>query len=223
MRGMGWRSVLSRRLLAVAALTGVGMLVMAALTTGRAVAAPPEAEVRLEPSHPYPDSILRGSAGFFDSDGDAEGASRYRWLVSGTVPQTMQLPLDGDLLSTDGEAPLQSSGLAFSPGRYGQALQCSATARSRLAYRSAGRVDPNEGSLELWVQLAHNLTDAAYAGYPRLFSYVIDSEHQLYVEVNRARVIITSRNSGRYYGTWPERPGWRAGEWHHRCREPGLL
>jgi hypothetical protein len=177
--------------------------------------------VDLEPAEAYVDSTLRGSATYHDPDGDPEGVSTYRWLVdgapiaSGEVPQSLLLPLDGGLTSTDGQAPVQSQGLAFVAGRFGQAVGTSAASDSRLAYAAAGNVDPNEGSIDMWVNLTYDLDDPAYDGYPRLFSYVIDDEHQLCVEVNQDRLIVTSRNEGSYYGTWPAPPGWHAGEWHH--------
>jgi hypothetical protein len=183
--------------------------------------APPTATVALQPSEAYPDSTLRGSATFGDPDGDLEGASTYRWLVNsnqiaaGEVAQSLLLPLDGSLLTTDGQAPTQNDGLTFVAGRFGQAVQTSEDDDSRLSYVAANNVDPNEGSLETWVNLAYDLDDPAYDDYPRLFSYVIDDEHQLYIEVNADRVTITSRNEGSYYGTWPSPPGWRSGDWHH--------
>ena len=183
--------------------------------------APPTATVALKPIEAYTDIALRGSATFSDPDADLEGISTYRWLVNGSqvttgdVPQSMLLPLDRSLLSMDGQAPVQSQGLVFVAGRFGQAVQTSAAASSRLAYPAAGNVDPDEGSIELWINLTYDLDDPVYDDYPRLFSYVIDNEHQLYVEVNADRIIITSRNEGSYYGTWPDPPGWQAGEWHH--------
>ena len=169
----------------------------------------------------YVDTTLRGSATFSDPVGILEGVSVYRWLINGTpvisetVPQSLLLPLDGSFRSTDGQPPTQSWGLSFVTGRFGQAVEFSKTANSRLAYPSAGNVDPNEGSIEMWVRLTHDLTDTVYTSYPRLFSYEIDDEHQLYIEVNDGRISITSRNEGSYYGAWPAQPDWRAGEWHH--------
>jgi hypothetical protein len=95
---------------------------------------PPTATVALQPIEAYADTILRGSATFSDPDGDLEGSSTYRWLVNGSqvatgdVPQSMLLPLDGSLLSTDSQTPAQSQGLAFFAGRFGQAMQISETA-----------------------------------------------------------------------------------------------
>jgi hypothetical protein len=184
--------------------------------------APPTAIVALGPVGAHSDSLVRGSITYVDPSGLPEGASTYRWLrnntqvAAGIIPQTLLLPLDGSLSSTDGQQPLdKSSNLPFVPGRYGQSLQTSRAAQSRLAYSAAGRVDPNEGSLEMWVQLSHDLDDPAYDNFPRLFSYVIDGEHQLYVEINDHRIILSNRNQGKYYMTWADQPHWRAGEWHH--------
>lgn len=213
----------------IAALSIIVVVILLSLLTGThaagesagALFAPPVAAVTLQPVEAYVDSTLRGSGTFSDLDGDPEGTSTYRWLLNGgeiendNVPQSLLLPLDGSLLSTDGQLPLQSQGLAFVAGRFGQAVQTSAAADSRLAYAADGNADPDEGSIEMWLNLTHDLNDPAYDDYPRLFSYVIDSEHQLYVEVNADRIILTSRNEGSYYGTWPAPPAWLAGEWHH--------
>ena len=181
--------------------------------------ASPTATVVLGPA--YADTPLRGSGTFSDPDGDLEGISTYRWLVNGSqvatgdVPQSMLLPLDGSLLSTDGQAPVASQGMAFVAGRFGHALQTSAAADSRLAYSAVGNVDPDEGSIEMWINLTHDLDDPAYSDYPRLFSYVIDNEHQLYIAVSDDRIIVGGRDGDSYYGVGPSPPGWRAGEWHH--------
>jgi hypothetical protein len=188
-------------------------------TVSTHTSAPPTASVVLRPA--YADTILRGSATFSDPDGDLEGVSTYRWLVNGgqvatgDVPQSMLLPLDGSLLSTDGQAPAQSQGLAFVSGRFGQAVQTNSGANSRLAYPAAGNVDPNEGSVEMWINLSYDLDDPAYDASRYLFSVIIDDEHQLHLQVNSDRIIFYSRNEGSYYDAWPEPPGWRAGQWHH--------
>lgn len=191
----------------VAVSAGLSMLAvgLALVEEMAASLAPPTAIVTLEPAAAYTDIILRGSALFDDPDGDPEGISTYRWLVNGSqiatgdVPQSMLLLLDGTLLSTDGQSPTQSQGLTFVVGHFGQAVQTSEAAGSSLAYAAAGNADPNEGSIEMWVQLAYDLDDPAYDDYPRLFSYVIDDEHSLYVEVTEDRFIVTSRNEGIYY------------------------
>ena len=181
--------------------------------------APPTTDVILGPA--YAGGILRGSAAFSDPDGDLEGISAYRWLVNGgqvaagEVPQSMLLPLDGDLLSSDSQAPVESQGLAFVAGRFGQALQTSAVAESRLAYPAAGNVDPDEGSLEMWVNLAYDLDHPSYNSNRYLFSYVIDDEHQLILKAISNRIIFYSRNEGTSYDAWPDPPGWRGDEWHH--------
>ncbi len=216
--------MLKRRLIVslplIAAIAALSLLVVLP-TWGEGAASPPAATAALQPSEAYADVTLRGSATFDDPDGDSEGVSTYRWLVNGAeitagdVPQSLLLPMDGSPLSSDGQAPTLTQGLAFVGGRFDQAVQTSEAADSRLAYLAAGNVDPDEGTVEMWIKLAYDLNAPAYDDYPRLFSYVIDDEHQLYVEVNADRVIITSRHEGSYYGTWPAPPGWRAGEWHH--------
>jgi hypothetical protein len=112
-----WPAVCTLFVTAIAALGALETRPVAAqpLTT------PPVAAASLRPMRAYVDMVLRGSASFFDLAGHREGTSRYRWVVNGsavlgdTVAQTILLPLDGDLVSTDGEAPAQGPGLAFVP------------------------------------------------------------------------------------------------------------
>lgn len=183
----------------------------------------PAATVFLWPDPAYADLPVRGSASFFDSGGNFEGSSTYRWLVNGSglttgiVPQTLLLPMDGSLSSTDGQVPsVKSSDLSFSGGRFGQAVHFSRAANSRLAYPTPGNINTNEGSIEMWVQLAQDSNSLGTGNYhPRLFSTMINPENQLFIEINSGRITITSRNQGNYIGTWPDPPGWHAGEWHH--------
>jgi hypothetical protein len=179
----------------------------------------------------YASDPLRASAALSNPDTYREGINTYRWIVNGApvaqgvVPQSLLLPLDGDLHGTNGQAPSHSQGLSFVAGLFGkslaglpgQAIQMSRAADSRLAYPAANTVSPAEGSIEMWVKLAHDLDTrgATYDDRPRLFSYMVDSTHTLFVDVNEGRVVVTSINGGQYHSTWPTPPHWRAGEWHY--------
>jgi len=48
--------------------------------------------------------------------------------------------------------PVETNGLTFVAGRHGRALFFSEEAKSRLAYRSAGNVDPTRGTFSCWVK-----------------------------------------------------------------------
>lgn len=137
-------------------------------------------------------------------------------LIDLTVPQIRVWPLDGSLVSLDGQAPLQSHGVSFVPGRFDRAAEFRRAAYSSAAYRATGNVDPNEGSLALWIRPTYDLTDTAYLDHPQLFSYAIDPDNQLYVEVGNGCVTLSQRSQGRLFpGTCLQASGWRAGEWHH--------
>ncbi len=184
-------------------------------------AAPPTATVTLKPNPAYVDLPLRGSGTFSDPDGEGEGASRYRWLLdgtevlSGTVPQSVLLSFDSGFAGADGSVPTRTRGVTLTAGRFGSAVVFSPSLNSRLTYTATGRIGFEQGTFEAWVRLGHDLTDPIYDSYPRLFSLVVDTEHQLLMEVNADRLILTSRNNGAYYGTWPAPPAWKAGEWHY--------
>ncbi len=181
----------------------------------------PKTTVHLWPDPAISDLALFGSAPYSDPEGDPAGISTFRWLrngillESGFVPQSLLLPMDNNLLSTDGQSPAHSSGLNFVAGRFGQAVHFSVLADSKLAYSTNGNVSPKEGSLEMWVMLSQDLVKLGNGKYhPRLFSYNIDSERQLYIEIFNGRIVLASRNLSQFYTTQPEQPAWKANEWH---------
>jgi hypothetical protein len=183
--------------------------------------AEPVVEVHVAPSPAYAGVDLRGSAVFSDEAGNREGASTFQWMVNGTVvrsgelPQTTRLPMDGSLLSADGRQPVEDTGLEFVAGRYDEAVQFTSENQSELQYGTIGVLDPYEGTIELWVKLDDDLAGLGQSLRPRIFSYVIDNNNQLYVEINSGRLVVASRKGGIYKGAWPPPPAWRAGEWHH--------
>jgi len=136
--------------------------------------------------------------------------------IDRAVPQIRVWPLDGSLISLDGQAPLQSQGISFVAGRFDRAAEFSRAVHSHVTYRAAGNVDPKEGSLTMWIRPTFYLTDTAYRDHPQLFSYAIDPDNQLYLEVGEGCVTLSQRNQGRLFpGTCLQAAGWRAGEWHH--------
>jgi len=204
-------------------LSGLVLISTPAAPGAAKISAAPLVNVSFAPPTALAGKPLRGSAAYYDPDGDAEGQSQYAWSVNdapvlaGGVPQSLLLPLDGSLLSSSGTTSALQQGLTFSSGRWpgGQALHFDPVQNSRLAYLAQGRLDPRQGTFEAWVRLSRDLNDPLYSSYPRLISLVIDSEHQLYLEVNVGRLLLTTRYAGQYYGTWPSPPNWKAGEWHH--------
>jgi len=136
-------------------------------------------------------------------------------LTDLAVPQIHVWPLDGNLTSLDGQSPVQSHGISFVAGRFDRAVEFNRDANSTLAYRAAGNVDPNEGSLTLWIRPSDDLA-TAYRDHSPLFSYAIDRANQLSVEIDDGCVTLNQRNQGRLFpGTCQRVPNWRAGEWHH--------
>ena len=53
-------------------------------------------------------------------------------------------------LDLSGAAPLHASGVTLAPGRFDGGLRINGS--DRLEYDAAGHLDPNQGSLELWVR-----------------------------------------------------------------------
>jgi hypothetical protein len=133
-----------------------------------------------------------------------------------TVPEIRVWPLDGNLDSLDGQAPLQSQGISFVAGRFDRAAEFSRAADSRVVYRAAGNVGANEGSLTLWIRPTFDLIDTAYRNHPQVFSYAVDRDNQLAVEVGNGCVTLSQRLQGRWLpGVCLSAANWRAGEWHH--------
>ena len=62
----------------------------------------------------------------------------------------LELRLNGGLASTDGDAPVQASGLSFETGVHGSGVLVNGT--DRLAYRSAGNFKAASGTIEFWLK-----------------------------------------------------------------------
>ena len=137
-------------------------------------------------------------------------------LTDVAVPEIRVWPLDGNLVSWDGQAPVQSQGISFVAGRFDRAAEFSRVADSRVVYRAAGNVDASEGSLALWIRPTYDLTDTAYHDHPQVFSYAIDRDNQLSIAVGDGCVTLRQRQQGRHLpGICLPVANWRAGEWHH--------
>lgn len=131
---------------------------------------------------------------------------------------SLLLPFDGDLLDPDGATPILSAGLAFTEGRFGQALLV--RAGDRLWY-AAGDFDARRGGVEFWFRpdwpgasrerhVLLEIGDPAREPEDEQRSYRLRLAHEaggLYVWVTDFEDIDKA--------AWAEVADWQAGTWHH--------
>ncbi len=166
------------------------------------------------------------SSGYSDADGDAESGSRYRWLTNGithsagAVGEYLRLSFDAGPNGANGESPSRTTGLAYAPGRWGNALAL-ATNGGRLFFNATNNLNLAEGTIELWVALRAAGTSPAYTNRSHvLFQYRSPGGEHMQVAQSSSSGIIYA--GGTVNGQWESAYGslgnmrsWLAGEWHH--------
>lgn len=208
--------------LALAAI--VLILAVGVSTAQNSPAAPPACgNPTVKLAHDY--AYVIGSADFSDPDGDAESGSHYRWLIGGTVSisqavaEGLLLHLDNAAGGANGESPTLAQNVAYTTGKWGQALALPAD--GKLEFAREHNLDLAEGAIEMWVALRADGNDPVYADHWHpLFHYRASNGDYM--------VIAQSENSGVLYGggvvngQWQSAYGsranmreWKAGEWHH--------
>lgn len=166
-----------------------------------------------------------GSVDFVDLDGDPESGSTYRWLVGGAPAATgetaegLLLHLDGSPNGANGEAPSLTQGVAYAPGRWGQALALAPD--GSLRFPRADNLDLAEGTVELWVALRADGDDPVYSSrWQVLFFYQAPDGDSLWIAQAEDSGILYAGGEvdGQWqsaYGSLGDMRGWTAGEWHH--------
>lgn len=170
-------------------------------------------------------AFVVGSASYSDPDGDPESGSRYRWLVNNTpladtfVAEGILLNLDGSVIGANGEMPTVAQNVAYTAGRWGQALALSSN--GIVKYARQDNLSLDEGTIELWVALRADGNDPRYKTKSHyLFFYQAGSGDYLLIGQSKDSQIIYA--GGEVNGKWQSAYGnkasmsdWRAGEWHH--------
>jgi Concanavalin A-like lectin/glucanases superfamily/Bacterial Ig-like domain (group 2) len=141
--------------------------------------------------------------------------------VAATVTDShilLNVRFNGSLASTDGEIPIQASGLSFETGIRGSGVLVNAT--DRLAYRSAGNFKAASGTVEFWIKPRWNGNDGTTHFFFTLGNalwIVKDGADNLRFFLGRED---TEAHKGINLG------GWLANEWHHLAvtwTVPGLM
>ena len=208
----------------VAAKLGFCLLMIAWLAPIRCAAQAPTcagASLRLTPDFRY----LIGSAGFGSAAGEAEAGSTFRWLRNGStlsagpVAEGLLLHFDGAATGANGEAPFSTANLQFHSGKWGSALAL--PGGGLLRFPVAHNLDPQQGTIELWVALREDGTNAAYSARNHtLFLYRAPNGEYLQIAQSSTSGILyaggtVSNQWESAYGGGGNMRAWRAGEWHH--------
>ncbi|MGN6386506.1 MAG: putative glycoside hydrolase, partial [Verrucomicrobiota bacterium] len=178
-------------------------------------------QIRLTPDYRY----FIGSAEYQSAEGDPEWGSSYRWLADGTVIEEgtvgegLLLHLDAGMGGANGESPVESNSVAYVPGRWGSALAL--PENGRLQYSTPGNLDWEEGTIEMWVALRQDGTNAVYSSRDHLlFQYLSPKGDFMQIGQSASgRVIhvggMVSNEWESAYGIAGSMVNWKAGEWHH--------
>ncbi len=184
--------------------------------------APPvcrEPAIRLTPDYAY----AVGSVGYADADGEPESGSTYRWLVDGQpgveerIAEQLSLPLDGTLQGRNGEEPVEARAVNFGVGRWRQSLALGPS--GLLTFARDGNLELEAGTVELWLALAADGNDPAYASRSHvLWQYRSPGGDWIGLAIDRTRGMLHAggQTGGQWQSAWGlSTRSWKAGEWHH--------
>lgn len=157
------------------------------------------------------------------SGGEAEGGT-WTATINGsdtrnfTAAETFLLTCDGTTTAANGETPMESTGLAYASGRWGQALHLADD--GFLSYAPAGNFDPSEGTIALWAAPRADGEDPIYADHSHyLFHYESGDDYIGIIQSKNSGVIYGGgETSGAWQSAYSDRAdtrAWAAGEWHH--------
>ncbi len=201
----------------------IGFWLLLWLGAGPAFGAAPSCDsavVSLTPDY----SHMIGSARFV-SGGEAESGSLFRWLTNaavlraGPVGEDLLLHLDGSATGANGETPSTALNVSYSPGKWSSCLALPTAAR--LQFSRTNNYHPDQGTVELWVALRADGTNAAYAARDHvLFQYRGSTgDYMQIAQSSSGRVLYVGGTvSGQWesaYGSLGNMSAWKAGEWHH--------
>ena len=188
------------------------------------------------------DALMRGgpremAQDFISSGNPALKAAGERWATmrhdgltihssdlppvfwGGMDPAVRQLALfhfDRSLAGTNGATPVESSGVSFEPGRWGDAV--SVAKGGVLKYRVAGNLRLDDGSIEMWISPKFDGTDPLYTQYNHaLLLYHSPAGDQFLVSGNMSGnfycgSVVKHKFAGAGGGSIST---WKAGTWHH--------
>jgi len=124
---------------------------------------------------------------------------------------------DNLLDSASGAHPAQAAGTTFVPGKWGQAL--AVDVKGALAYPVAGNLNFEKGTVEAWIALRFEGTNAIYKQRNQALVIYVAPRGDQFIFAH------TADNNSFYAGTYIDKKfagvgggnmtGWKAGDWHH--------
>ncbi len=170
-------------------------------------------------------SYFIGSAGFTDASGDAESGSLFTWLTNGVplatepVAENLLLHFDGTVNGVNGQTPALARNISYAPGKWGSCLAL--PAGGLLQFSSAASLPLCQGTIEMWVALRADATNAIYSARDHiLFQYSSTNGDFMQIDQSGASQILYAGGNvnGQWesaYGSLGSMSGWLAGQWHH--------
>jgi hypothetical protein len=164
-----------------------------------------------------------GSAQFV-SGGEPESGSSYRWLTnggtlaSGPVAEDLLLHFDNSPTGANGETPALVQSPAYAAGKWGSCLALPGAGKLQF---SRNELHLDEGTVELWVALRADGTNAVYAARDHvLFQYrAPNGDFMQIAQAGASRILYAggtvSNQWESAYGSLGDMSSWRSGQWHH--------
>ena len=216
-------NMIPRPSLVVPAFIRAALAVVALFLTQPAPAAPPTCagvNLRLTPDDQY----FIGSAQYQSASGEAESGSFYQWLTnaaplaSGLVAENLLLHFDGTANAVNGQTPALAQNLAYATGKWGSCLAL--PANGRLEFSTTNNLSLSQGTIEMWVALAADVTNSVYTNRDHtLFQYRAPNGDYMQIDQSPSQILYAggtvSNQWESAYGSLGSVAGWAAGEWHH--------
>jgi hypothetical protein len=200
-----------------------GLLPVFLAVTSASAAAPAcnGATLSLSPDYAW----FIGSALFVGGSGEEEAGSSYRWLTNGTalaagvVAEDLLLHFDASVAGANGETPTTSQNPAYGAGKWGSCLAL--PSQGRLQFGRTNNLHLDQGTIELWVALRTDGTNAVYMNRDHmLFQYRSpNGDYMQICQSGGGRILYAggtvSNQWESAYGSLGSMTGWKSGQWHH--------
>jgi HEAT repeat protein len=138
-----------------------------------------------------------------------------RWGGVSTATRLALFHFDNSLDSSSGLKPSESKGVSFVPGKWGSAVFIGAG--GILKYPSAGNLDFNDGTIEMWISPRLDGNDPVYKQRNHPLLYVSSTGKEFQVSEGAFGGFYGGTARGKEFkGTGAgDFSKWKAGEWHY--------